>query len=84
MKNKKLSQIWEIFGTVAFTIWLVAFALSIPKLLAANDRFTLFIRIVQSTLFLYFWYTSTTQLRSRLFARKPSKNASSDTNELHN
>lgn len=84
MKNKKLSQIWEIFGTVAFTIWLVAVALIIPKLLAANDRFTLLIRIVQSALFLYFWYTSTTQLRSRLFARKLSKNASSDTNELYN
>lgn len=45
-------------------------ALSFPKLLAENDRFQLFMRIMQLLLFPVLLYQFTPRLRSRLFSGK--------------
>lgn len=82
MKRKKLLFTWEIFIVVWFTIWLVAFALSFPKLAVQTDRFQLFIRIMQFILIPVIVYQITPQLRSRLFGRNPKNDPGTNSNEI--
>lgn len=84
MRKQKYRLAFEVFVVVCFSIGLVVEALSLPKLLAAHNRFELFLSILKLIVFPVMLYLITPRLRSRLFSRKPTTNSHRNADEAQN